>query len=88
MNPIDGDKLNNRAENLEWYSHSHNSQHAHDTDLIQSLSGDPHQNTEISVEDARKILNRYVPRCRTNGTRAIAREYGVGAENHIKHCLR
>jgi hypothetical protein len=31
INHIDGDKSNCRVENLEWCSHSMNSQHAHDT---------------------------------------------------------
>jgi hypothetical protein len=33
INHIDGNKLNNNVDNLEWCSHSHNLQHAYDVGL-------------------------------------------------------
>ena len=34
INHLDGDKMNNLIDNLEWCSHSQNTKHAYDTGLI------------------------------------------------------
>jgi len=36
INHIDGDKLNNTIDNLEWCTHKENVQHAHDTGLAKT----------------------------------------------------
>lgn len=38
VNHIDGDKLNNKVENLEWVNHSENMLHAHTTGLIKATT--------------------------------------------------
>lgn len=48
INHIDGDKANNRADNLEWSTRSHNVKHSFDTGLKQ-----PHRWTA----DERKLIS-------------------------------
>jgi hypothetical protein len=46
VNHIDGNKQNNRVENLEWCTHSHNIQHADRTGLRKVASGKDHYQTK------------------------------------------
>lgn len=54
VNHIDGNKLNNNYENIEWVSYSMNNQHAYDTKL--KSRGESFYNAKLSNEDAREIL--------------------------------
>lgn len=42
INHIDGNRYNNRIENLEWCTHSHNSRHAYRLGLMNIPKGDNH----------------------------------------------
>jgi len=56
VNHIDGEKHNNRADNLEWCSRSENALHAHRLGL--SLNGNRHRNAKLNcglVGDIRQL---------------------------------
>ena len=63
VNHLDGNKLNNCIENLEWCSDSSNLIHARDNGLLK---------TKINKEIARNILQE------EGTTREIAVKYGIG----------
>lgn len=50
INHKDGDKHNNNADNLEWCTHSENTQHAYDTNLMPDF-------INMGVENGRSKLN-------------------------------
>lgn len=73
VNHIDGDKLNNRFENLEWVTLSRNTAHQWEIGLI-DLRGEKHPSAKLSDADVvavRESLNK--------GERvsAVAMRYGV-----------
>lgn len=77
VNHIDGIKTNNYLSNLEWSSASENICHAHETGLIVPKRGEELSYSKLTESQIREIRNRYVPRCRKNGVRAMSREFGV-----------
>ena len=51
VNHIDGDKLNNTIDNLEWVTASENTQHAFDTGLIMVKNGIENHNSKFTKND-------------------------------------
>lgn len=87
VNHIDGDKTNNHKDNLEYCSYKDNSDHAISLGLATYLKGEDIPNSVLKDEDILAIRKRYVPRCRVNGGRAIAADYGV-AHTTIQRILK
>ena len=78
VNHIDGDKSNNRVDNLEWCSASENIKHAYSTGLKiskgQSMPGEKNPNCKHSDKEIEEIRRK-----RRNGVKIkdIVKEYNI-----------
>lgn len=75
VNHKNGDKLDNRCDNLEWCSHAYNMQHSYDNSLRSGKKGVSNPSAKLDYNKAAEIRElRY-----SKGTRYIdlAEMYGV-----------
>lgn len=77
INHKDGNKENNRAENLEWVTRSENEQHAYDNNLIKVLKGSEKPCAKLDEEDIRNIRKEYENGCLQI---ELAEQYGVARQ--------
>lgn len=79
INHIDGDKLNNSIENLEWCTNKENIQHAWRIGLAsaENCSGTKNYWAKLSVEDVEFIRKNYKPKDKNFGSRALGRRFSV-----------
>ena len=78
VNHIDGEKLNNCVENLEWCNNSQNQKHAYDNGL---------KKKKLSKDNVEFIRRCYIPRDREFGTRGLARKFNV-TQSSIRYVLK
>lgn len=57
VNHIDGDKLNNRVENLEWCTYGENTHHAVSTGLFDHISGEGSHLSKFKIEEIMEIVS-------------------------------
>lgn len=76
INHLNGDKLDNRIENLELVTRAENVRHAFRIGL-KSNAGEKHPGAQLTWAAVQTIRARYVRYSRHANAAALAREYGV-----------
>lgn len=78
VNHIDGDKSNNRADNLQWVTHSENTRHAYNKGLAKSAC--EHHYAKFTPQQIQKIRDIYIPYDSEFGASALARKLNVNVK--------
>lgn len=76
VNHIDGNKLNNNLENLEWATAKENTQHAHNTGLAKARKGEDSNFSKISEAQVLEIRKR---RSLGETQESISKDYNINA---------
>lgn len=77
INHIDGNKLNNNVNNLEWCTRSENLHHAYAIGLEQIKTGEENQFHKLTEEAVKYIRNNYIKRDKQFGAVPLGKRFGV-----------
>lgn len=76
VNHIDGNKLNNAVDNLEWCDYSDNLKHAYRTKL-RSANGESNNMHKLTAAEVQEIRRIYVKRSHGMNSYDLAKKFGV-----------
>lgn len=80
VNHADGDKQNNKHDNLEWCTYADNNEHAKQNGLNRAF-GDAHYNARLSVDAVREIKRRVAT---GESHKEIAIDFGIARQTVTK----